>query len=165
MPRCFDLGAFHPQLAPLRLVVVVEEDAGPLPFRTRSHTRPCSTVNTPQSSAQPNHCLFSEALARQTHTTESQAEPLPTTATQSAKKDHLPVCPPRASTSQRGTRTRGLTGALVNQDRDRHFAGHSPGAHISGHLWPFIMGSHASRSTTVHKAPHNDFDGRDTLIS
>lgn len=126
MPRCFVLGVFHPKLAPPRPVVVVE-DAGPLPLRKYSHTR--STVNTPQSSAQPNHCLFNEALARQTHTTESQAEPLPKTAKQlEYKTDYLLVSPPGAATSHRDTGSRGQTGALVNQDRGRHIVGHSFGA-------------------------------------
>lgn len=84
---------------PARPVVVVE-CADPLPLCTRSRTRPSSTVNTSQSSGQANHCLFSEALERQTHTTESQAEILPTTATPSTQQTLCPSlhpAPPQAT--------------------------------------------------------------------
>lgn len=95
------------------------------PLHTHSRNRPSSTANTRRSSAQPNHCLFSEALARQTHTTESQAEPSPTTATQLEYKiDPLPVSPPPAATSQRRARSLGQRGALVNQGRSRYGVGH-----------------------------------------
>lgn len=60
---------------------VVAEGAGPLPFCSTklpclSHALPHppnSTANTRQSSAQPNHCLFSEALARQTQLSHRQS--------------------------------------------------------------------------------------------
>lgn len=106
-----------------------------LPLRTHSRTRPRSTANTGQSSAQPNHCLFSEALARQTHTTESEAEPLPTTATQlEYKTDPLLSSPPPAATSHGSTRTLGQTGALVNQDRGWHRFGHAAEARDFGNF-------------------------------
>lgn len=147
MPRRLFLGAFHPQL--------------PLPgrwwwWRVRVPfplTRALAPAHAPLQTlgiAQPNHCLFSEALARQTHTTESQAEPLPTTATQlEYKTDPLPVSPPEPPQA-RSTRTLGQTGALVNQNRGWHSVGHSTRAQYFRDFVSFYkIGPHASRRTTT----------------
>lgn len=62
---------------------VATEGVGSLPFcSTKSpsvvaRTRLSSTANTGQNSVQPKRCLVTEALAGQTHTTESQAFVVP----------------------------------------------------------------------------------------